>query len=86
MIRASFSFAVPYDAESRLLSNALAGGGILDVGCYPVTAANLLAGWAPAQFVKVIPRDYKRALQTQARAEAERRAVETNPVLAVANG
>lgn len=46
MIRASFSFAIPYDPHSRLLSNALAGGGILDVGGYAVTAGNLIAAAA----------------------------------------
>ncbi|MDB5300270.1 MAG: oxidoreductase domain protein [Phycisphaerales bacterium] len=45
-IQATFSFAVPFDASSRLLSNDLAGGGILDVGCYPVSMARLVAGVA----------------------------------------
>ena len=46
MIRASFGFTIPYDSNSRLLSNALAGGGILDVGGYTVTAGNLIAAAA----------------------------------------
>ncbi len=49
-------------------------------------AAGLLADWSPLRFVKVIPRDYKRVLMAQAREQAERRAMETNGVLAVANG
>ena len=49
-------------------------------------AAGLLGDWSPVRFVKVIPRDYKRVLMTQARERAERRVVETNGVLAVANG
>ena len=49
-------------------------------------AAGLLADWSPVRFVKVIPRDYKRVLMAQARERAERRTVETNGVLAVANG
>jgi len=49
-------------------------------------AAGLLADWSPLRFVKVIPRDYKRVLRAQAREQAERRAMETNGVLAVANG
>jgi len=49
-------------------------------------AAGLLADWSPVRFVKVIPRDYKRVLTAQAREQAERRAMETNGVLAVANG
>lgn len=46
MIRASFGFDAPFDAESRLFSNALGGGGILDVGCYPVSMSRLIAGAA----------------------------------------
>ena len=62
--------------------------------CWPITCATrrarwragLLADWSPVRFVKVIPRDYKRVLMAQARERAERRAIETNGVLAVANG
>lgn len=46
MIRASFGFEAPFDANSRLFSNALGGGGILDVGCYPVSMSRLVAGAA----------------------------------------
>ena len=46
VIDAVFSFTVPYDPRSRLLANDLAGGGILDVGCYPTSMANLIAGTA----------------------------------------
>lgn len=45
-IRASFSFHAGFNAESRLFANKLAGGGIMDVGCYPVSAARLIAGAA----------------------------------------
>lgn len=50
-IQASFSFHSPkvWTAESRALSNTLAGGGILDVGCYPVSLARLIAGAAIGQ-------------------------------------
>ncbi len=45
MIKSSFGFAkLPFDPEHRLFSNALAGGGILDVGGYPVSMARLIAG------------------------------------------
>ena len=38
MIHASFGFAMPrFMPEHRLYANDLAGGGILDVGCYPVS-------------------------------------------------
>ncbi len=44
LIQSSFGFNAPFDPGSRLWSNAAAGGGILDVGCYPVSMARLLAG------------------------------------------
>ncbi|MDE1995647.1 MAG: Gfo/Idh/MocA family oxidoreductase, partial [Rhizobiaceae bacterium] len=45
LIKSSFGFAkLPYDPGHRLFSNDLAGGGILDVGGYPVSMARLIAG------------------------------------------
>jgi predicted dehydrogenase/aryl-alcohol dehydrogenase-like predicted oxidoreductase len=45
MIQSSFGFMMPkFDPAHRLYSNDLAGGGILDVGCYPVSMARLIAG------------------------------------------
>jgi glutamate synthase (NADPH/NADH) large chain len=49
-------------------------------------AASLLADWAPSRFVKVIPRDYKRVMLAQARAEAESRAAAPRGMLEVVNG
>ena len=46
MIQAAFGFHAPFDPESRLYKNSLAGGGILDVGCYPVSMSRLVAGAA----------------------------------------
>jgi predicted dehydrogenase len=46
MIHAAFGFHAPFDPESRLYKNSLAGGGILDVGCYPVSMSRLIAGAA----------------------------------------
>ncbi len=46
VIRASFGFCAGENPDSRLFSNALGGGGILDVGCYPVSFARLIAGAA----------------------------------------
>ncbi|HYO07767.1 MAG TPA: aldo/keto reductase [Tepidisphaeraceae bacterium] len=47
MIQATYSFQARNAApDSRLLANALAGGGILDVGCYPISMARLIAGIA----------------------------------------
>lgn len=37
------------DPEHRLLANDLAGGGILDVGCYPVSVTRLIAGAAQGE-------------------------------------
>lgn len=45
-VRASFGFHCEFDAASRIWNRALGGGGILDVGCYPVSFARLIAGAA----------------------------------------
>ena len=46
VIKATFSFHAGFNAQGRLFKNALGGGGILDVGCYPVSASRLIAGAA----------------------------------------
>jgi predicted dehydrogenase len=46
MIQAAFGFREPFAPGHRLWSNALGGGGILDVGCYPVSFSRLIAGAA----------------------------------------
>lgn len=46
VIQATFSFKGPEDPTARHLNKDLGGGGILDVGCYPVSMARLLAGAA----------------------------------------
>ncbi len=43
-VKAVFGFSAGFDPQSRLYSRELAGGGILDVGGYPVSAARLIAG------------------------------------------
>lgn len=45
-LRATFSFRSDYDAASRTWSKELGGGGILDVGGYPVSFVRLIAGAA----------------------------------------
>ena len=49
MVQATFSFQTVFNPASRLFNNALGGGGILDVGCYPVSFARLVAGAATGQ-------------------------------------
>ena len=39
-----FSFYTPVDPKSRLYNLSMAGGGILDVGGYPISLARLIAG------------------------------------------
>ena len=43
-INAEFGFHAPFNPESRLFANQLAGGGMMDVGCYPLSLTRLLAG------------------------------------------
>ncbi|GAB5560810.1 MAG: hypothetical protein SynsKO_24570 [Synoicihabitans sp.] len=43
-VQAAFSFSAPYDPAGRLWNKALGGGGILDVGGYPLSYSRLLAG------------------------------------------
>lgn len=43
-IEASFGYHAPFNAQSRLFANDLGGGGIMDVGLYPVSFARLVAG------------------------------------------
>jgi aryl-alcohol dehydrogenase-like predicted oxidoreductase/predicted dehydrogenase len=44
VIQATFSYRAGFDPNIRHYANALGGGGILDVGCYPVSFARLVAG------------------------------------------
>ena len=46
VIQSSFSFNASFSPKSRLFDNTLAGGGILDVGCYCVSMSRLIAGAA----------------------------------------
>ncbi|MGW6197801.1 aldo/keto reductase [Kribbella sp. NPDC055110] len=48
-IQATFAFAAGFRPESRIFADDLAGGGILDVGGYPVSMARLIAGAATGQ-------------------------------------
>tara|TARA_R100000027_G_scaffold50104_2_gene38726 strand:+ start:10528 stop:12537 length:2010 start_codon:yes stop_codon:yes gene_type:complete len=43
-IQAEFAFNGDHSADSRLMNLSLGGGSILDVGCYPISMARLIAG------------------------------------------
>ena len=47
LVRACFSFGLPEGVENVRLDAALDGGGLMDVGCYCVSAARLVAGGEP---------------------------------------
>jgi predicted dehydrogenase/aryl-alcohol dehydrogenase-like predicted oxidoreductase len=64
---ASFGFAFPFTPEHRLYDHSLAGGGILDIGIYPLTAARYLIG-EPASL-----KGSARLAPSQVDAEAEAR-------------
>jgi predicted dehydrogenase len=44
LVEAAFAFRADWKPEGRLLNPALGGGAILDVGCYPISFARLIAG------------------------------------------
>lgn len=46
VIQGTFSFQAEYDPANGAFSNAMGGGGVMDVGCYPVSMARLIAGAA----------------------------------------
>ncbi len=46
IIRAVFSFNSAFSPASKVFNNSLGGGGILDVGCYCISMARLVAGIA----------------------------------------
>jgi predicted dehydrogenase len=46
LVSAAFCFNRPVNPALRLYNRALGGGGILDIGCYPVSIARLVAGAA----------------------------------------
>lgn len=51
-VRATFGFEAPFSPNSRLFSQELGGGAILDVGGYPVSAARLFAGAAQGRYAE----------------------------------
>ena len=51
LLTASFGFRAPVDPKSRLFSPEMAGGGLLDVGVYPLGLANWLFAREPDHLV-----------------------------------
>ena len=49
LVQATFGFAAVYAPGHRKWADHFGGGGILDVGCYPVSLVRLIAGAAAAQ-------------------------------------
>ena len=44
LVQVAFGFSKPFNPAGRLWAKELGGGGILDVGCYPVSFSRLVAG------------------------------------------
>lgn len=53
MVEASFGFRGGTDETSRLMAPELAGGGLLDVGVYPISLASFICGGAPEDIVSM---------------------------------
>ena len=49
VIRSAFGFNAPFNPDIRSYNRELGGGGILDVGCYPASAARRVAGAAAGE-------------------------------------
>lgn len=45
MLQADFGYRTDWNPQSRNLNPELGGGGLLDVGIYPISLASLLLGW-----------------------------------------
>lgn len=54
MIEASFGFRGGPDETSRALAPELAGGGLLDVGIYPISLASFIYGAQPKEIVSMV--------------------------------
>lgn len=46
VVRSAFGYKAGFNPDSRAYSRELGGGGIMDVGCYPASAARFVAGAA----------------------------------------
>ncbi len=64
VIHATFSFQATFNPTGRLFANDLAGGGVLDIGCYPASISRLIAGAATGN-------DFADAIEVKAVAHLE---------------
>jgi predicted dehydrogenase len=44
LIQSSFCYNAGFNPQSRIFNRKLGGGGILDIGCYPISISRLIAG------------------------------------------
>jgi predicted dehydrogenase/aryl-alcohol dehydrogenase-like predicted oxidoreductase len=59
LIQATFGFQSGFNPDGRLFANDLAGGGLLDVGCYAVSMSRLIAGAAQGKDAPAEPTEVK---------------------------
>jgi predicted dehydrogenase len=74
LIQASFCFNMGPKPDDIRMSNALAGGGIMDVGCYPMSMARLVTGAAGGN-VFLNPSEVRGAAHIDGRSRVDHQAV-----------
>lgn len=51
VVHADFGYFTPYDRRHFKLDGSIGGGGLMDVGCYPVSFIRMIAGEEPSKVV-----------------------------------